>query len=101
MHSNITTPGYSIAQQETVRGKSQTVNHVKNVKIIYRRNPEDGPTRQSNQKSHIVGKRTLKITSFGQILRAVNLDGCTNVRQIDEPQDQIIATSNKSTNPKD
>ena len=31
VHSNITTPGYSIAQQETVRGNSQTVNHVKNV----------------------------------------------------------------------
>ena len=41
MHSNVTTPGYSIAQQEKVRGKSRTVNQVKNVQIISQRNPLD------------------------------------------------------------
>ena len=84
-----------------VQGKIRTVNHVKNVKIRSRRNPEDRPTRRSNHDVQIVSKRTLKIASFGRILRAVNHDGGPNARQIDEPQDQSIAMLNKSTNPKD
>ena len=98
MHINIPTPGCSIAQREMVRGKSRTVNHMKNSEIRSRRNPEDGPTRRSNQNVHIVGKRTPKITSLGRILRAFNHDGCTNIRRINEPQTQIIDTLNKSTN---
>ena len=98
MHSNITTPGYSIAQQEMVWSKSGTVNHMKNVEMISWHNPKDGPTTPSNQNVQIVSKRTLKITSFWRILRAVNHDGCINFRRINEPQAQIIATSNESTN---
>ena len=101
MHSNITTPCYSIDQHEAVRGKSRKVNHVKNAKIRFRWNPEDGPIRRSNQNVQIVGKRTLNITYFVRILCAVNHDGQTNVRRIDEPQDQIINTSNELTNPTD
>ena len=50
------------------------------------------PIRRSNQNVQIVGERTLKIISFGQILRAVNRDGRKNVRRVDKSQDQIIAT---------
>ena len=86
MHSDIITPGYSIAQQEMVQGKSRMANNVNNVDIRSQRNPEDGPTRRSNQNVQIVGKRTLKIVSFGRILRAVNHDGHTKVKWIAEPQ---------------
>ena len=74
MHSNITTPGYSISQQETVRGKSRTVNHVNNVQQGSRRNPKEWYSRRSNHNLHIVGRRTLKITSSGQILQTVHHD---------------------------
>ena len=77
------------------------MSHVKNVEIRSRQNPEDGPTRQFNQNIQIVGERTLNITSFVWILREVYHNGRTNFRKIDEPQDRIIATSNKSTNLKD
>ena len=98
MNSTITTPGYIIAQQETVQGKSRRVNHVKNVELRSRRNPEDRPIRQSNQNVQIVGERTLKITSFRQILWAPNHDSHTNIKRIRKYKEQIIATSNKSAN---
>ena len=84
-----------------VRGKIRMVNHGKNVEIRSRRNQEEGPTRRYKQNLQIVGKRSLNITLFGGILRSDNHDGCTNVKLIDKPQGQIIATSNKSTNLKD
>ena len=74
VHSNITTPAYSIAQQETVQDKSQTVNHVNNVRQISWHKPEEGSLRWSNQNVHIVRKRTLEITSSGRILREVHRD---------------------------
>ena len=43
VYSNITIPGYSIAQQETVRGKIRMVNQVKNIEIRFLQNLEDGP----------------------------------------------------------
>ena len=85
MQSNITTLGYIISQQETVQGKSWTLKHVKNIEIRSWRNPEDGPKRRSNQNAQIVGKRILKITSFGRILRAVNHEGRTNIKLIGKP----------------
>ena len=77
------------------------MHHMKNSKIRSLWNPEDGPTRRSNQNVQIVGKRNLKITSFGWILWEVNHDVRTNVRRINEPQYKIIATSNELTNQKD
>ena len=84
-----------------VQGKSRAVNHVNNVEIRYRWNLEDGTTRQSNQNVHIIGIKPLKIIALVRILLAVSYDGHTNVRQIDEPQDQIITMSNELKNPKD
>ena len=98
MHSNITTLGYIISQQETVQGKSWTVNHVKNIEIRSQRKPEDEPRRRSNQNVQIFRKSTLNITSFGRILWAFNHDGRTKVRRINKHQAQIITTSNESTN---
>ena len=101
MHININTPGYSIAQQETVGGRIRKVNQVNNVGQGYQQNPEERSTRRSNQNVEIVNKRTLKITFFGRILQAVHHDGRTNAIQINKPQDQVIGTSNESTNTKD
>ena len=81
-----------------VQGKIRTVNHMKNVEIRSRRNPEDGPTRRSNHKVQIVIERSLKITSLRRILRAPNHDGRTNVKQIDAHKSQIITASNKLAN---
>ena len=64
VHSNITTQCYSIAQQETVQGKSWRVNHVNIFRQESWQNPEEGSAIQSNQNVHVVGERTLKITSL-------------------------------------
>ena len=74
VHSNINSLGYSIAQQDTVRGKSQTVNPVNNFGLRSLCNPEEGSSRQSNHNVQIFDKRTLNITYFGLILQGFHQD---------------------------
>ena len=127
LYININTLGCSIDQQEMVWDKIWTVNHVKNVKIRYWRNPEDklqnGPigTFQSPAKepwrSHpLDGSSGRSITTVAQTLnestnlkhrsflcsinRQTSIIDHRYVERIDKPR-AFIATSNKSTNLKD